>query len=134
MSESDDEIWGSDDDKISSQESLKRQHFNNGYRDGITETKENFLQIGFNDGYPHGAEIGQQVGFILGTLQGLGLKDLERAATNELSVESIFSKKYWSVDTSKLYDSEVHPLVLKWQTVIKGLKSQASEISLKPTI
>lgn len=131
-----DDVWGSADenDHISSQAPLKREHFKNGYRDGITETKEEALQLGFDDGYPVGAVIGQQVGLILGTLQGLGLRDLEKAAHVELAPENLFSDEYWNVKTEKLYMGDVHPLVGKWQATLEKFNSSSATLPVSVSL
>ncbi|ANB14302.1 Yae1p [Sugiyamaella lignohabitans] len=100
---------------------LRRDHFNTGYIDGITQTKDEALQTGFDEGYPIGAEIGQQAGQIIGFLQGQGLRDLERTATLELSAERLFSKEYWTSSTQKTWQGDTHPLIAKWTTLVNNL-------------
>ncbi|EEA19443.1 essential protein Yae1, putative [Talaromyces marneffei ATCC 18224] len=50
---------------------LRRQHVTAGYRDGITASKSEHVQRGFDAGYPVGAQFGLRVGTILGILEGL---------------------------------------------------------------
>ncbi|OJD21973.1 hypothetical protein ACJ73_06687 [Blastomyces percursus] len=50
---------------------LRRQHVTAGYRDGISMTKGEHVQRGFDGGFPVGAELGLRVGTVLGVLEGL---------------------------------------------------------------
>lgn len=106
---------------------LRREHHTAGYLAGITASKDSHLQPGFDSGYPLGAEIGLQVGQILGTLQGLGLVDLERVAKGELSPELLFSNKYYrekEVDElarPKYSEADGHPEVVRWKAKVATL-------------
>jgi hypothetical protein len=112
----DDDVWGSDSDTpdISQTTKVRRDHYNSGYLDGITQTKEQQLQNGFDEGYPIGAAIGLQVGRILGALQGSGLTDLEKAAAKELSPDHIFAQEFWDEKANPKWAGDFHPLVFKW--------------------
>ncbi|KAK9369123.1 hypothetical protein V1509DRAFT_621203 [Lipomyces kononenkoae] len=90
---------------------LQRDHSQQGYLDGITKGKPESVQQGFDGGYPFGAELGLQVGRVLGMLQGLksladgqkkresSIDDLERRARSELlDIQNLFSSQYWRVD------------------------------------
>ncbi|KAK0927677.1 Essential protein Yae1, N terminal [Friedmanniomyces endolithicus] len=50
---------------------LRNTHVNNGYREGITASKERHMQDGFDEGYSLGAELGLKAGWCLGALEGL---------------------------------------------------------------
>ncbi|KAK0825242.1 Essential protein Yae1, N terminal [Friedmanniomyces endolithicus] len=50
---------------------LRNTHVNNGYREGITASKERHMQDGFDEGYGLGAELGLKAGWCLGALEGL---------------------------------------------------------------
>ncbi|KAK0335454.1 Essential protein Yae1, N terminal [Friedmanniomyces endolithicus] len=50
---------------------LRNTHVNNGYREGITATKERHMQDGFDEGYSLGAELGLKAGWCLGALEGI---------------------------------------------------------------
>jgi hypothetical protein len=50
---------------------LRSIHVTNGYREGIAASKEQHLQIGFDEGYSLGAEIGLKAGWCMGVLDGL---------------------------------------------------------------
>ena len=58
---------------------------NQGYLDGLTVQKNKSVQIGFDEGYPAGADVGYRVGYILGTLQALGKLEQLEVAKRELS-------------------------------------------------
>ncbi|KAJ6031385.1 hypothetical protein N7540_002117 [Penicillium herquei] len=57
--------------------SLRRQHVTAGYRDGISVSKGERVQDGFDAGFPIGAQLGMRAGTILGILEGIsrGLED-----------------------------------------------------------
>ncbi|KAJ5918319.1 hypothetical protein N7454_010694 [Penicillium verhagenii] len=61
--------------------SLRRQHVTAGYRDGVSVSKGERVQDGFDGGFPIGAQLGMRAGTILGILEGIarGLED--RSAT-----------------------------------------------------
>ncbi|KAI4179266.1 MAG: hypothetical protein L6R41_007940 [Letrouitia leprolyta] len=141
---------------------LRSTHVTNGYREGISFAKDQALQPGFDEAYPLGAIFGLRVGYILGTLKGLygayrsrksasieldrvrkegvdsendeGEKILELLvqARQEMKIENLFSKEYWSQDGMWAYgvqenEEEVtfwevadqHPVVRKWLTRVR---------------
>lgn len=51
--------------------SLRRQHVTAGYRDGISASKAEHVQNGFDAGFPVGAQLGMRAGTILGILEGI---------------------------------------------------------------
>ncbi|KAL3464328.1 hypothetical protein BJX64DRAFT_254726 [Aspergillus heterothallicus] len=51
--------------------SLRRQHVTAGYRDGISASKAEHVQRGFDAGFPIGAQLGMRAGTVLGILEGL---------------------------------------------------------------
>jgi hypothetical protein len=57
--------------------SLRRQHVTAGYRDGVSTSKGEHVQRGFDAGFPAGAQLGMRAGTILGILEGItkGLED-----------------------------------------------------------
>lgn len=57
--------------------SLRRQHVTAGYREGISTSKGEHVQRGFDAGFPVGAQLGMRAGTILGILEGItrGLED-----------------------------------------------------------
>ncbi|KAJ5613683.1 hypothetical protein N7528_007337 [Penicillium herquei] len=57
--------------------SLRRQHVTAGYRDGISVSKGERVQDGFDAGFPVGAQLGMRAGTIIGILEGIsrGLED-----------------------------------------------------------
>ncbi|KAK6496455.1 hypothetical protein TWF481_002473 [Arthrobotrys musiformis] len=50
---------------------LASKHTTEGYRDGVTASKQEFIQEGFDEGYILGAALGLKVGELLGVLEGL---------------------------------------------------------------
>lgn len=51
--------------------SLRRQHVTAGYRDGISASKGEHVQAGFDAGFPVGAQLGMRAGTVLGILEGV---------------------------------------------------------------
>ncbi|KAB8207342.1 Essential protein Yae1 N terminal [Aspergillus parasiticus SU-1] len=51
--------------------SLRRQHVTSGYRDGLSASKTEHVQSGFDAGFPVGAQLGMRAGTILGILEGV---------------------------------------------------------------
>ncbi|KAL8896670.1 MAG: hypothetical protein Q9207_007601 [Kuettlingeria erythrocarpa] len=103
---------------------LRSIHVTNGYRDGISSSKDQALQPGFDEAYPLGAILGLRVGYVLGVLEGLctsyrlgertrgtGMREAEERvrellsqAREELRVEKLFAKEYWGSDGMWAYD------------------------------
>ncbi|OQE29803.1 hypothetical protein PENSTE_c002G00886 [Penicillium steckii] len=50
---------------------LRRQHVTAGYRDGVSNSKGEHVQEGFDAGFPVGAQLGMRAGTILGILEGI---------------------------------------------------------------
>jgi len=80
-----DDIFGDSDNDADDQHNeshpsditrLRQSHTTAGYRDGISVSKAQHVQEGFDEGFTLGAELGQRVGWILGVLEGIvvGLK------------------------------------------------------------
>lgn len=104
---------------------LRNTHVTSGYRDGIAESKEKFMQDGFDEGYSLGAELGLKVGWCLGALEGIwhALKctqathaDAEISrfdvakmyveAEKQLQMQKLFAAEFFGEDGIWLY--EVH--------------------------
>ncbi|RDW86272.1 Yae1 family protein [Aspergillus mulundensis] len=60
--------------------SLRRQHVTAGYRDGISASKAEHVQHGFDAGFPVGAQLGMRAGTIIGILEGV-LRGYESSPT-----------------------------------------------------
>ena len=50
---------------------LRSVHVTNGYREGLSASKEQHVQAGFDEGYALGAELGMKVGWLMGVLEGV---------------------------------------------------------------
>jgi hypothetical protein len=106
---------------------LRSRHVTEGYREGVAESKEKFIQAGFDEGYSLGAEIGLKAGWCLGVLEGVckamdkaqatgvkesqkGLQDtmepgeLFKKAQDELQMQKLFDPAYFGNDGIWLYD------------------------------
>jgi hypothetical protein len=115
------------------------------YREGLSNSKGQFVQEGFDEGFSLGANLGLLVGYILGVLQGLStsLKGhdetrwkeanaLWESAQKELAIEELLGQKWvnnegiwkWEVDGR---DDEVtfqevaqqHPVIKEWTRVVE---------------
>lgn len=106
---------------------LRSRHVTEGYREGIAESKEKFIQAGFDEGYSLGAELGLKAGWCLGVLEGVcrawekarmdggkeppvGLEDgtkpteLFAKAQEELEMQKLFDPAYFGPDGIWLYN------------------------------
>lgn len=140
MSNSYDDFWGSDSDDNSTfkanEESieirkLRARHSKRGYLDGLTYSKEENLQAGFNTSFPEGCDLGLKVGLILGTLQLLaayyGPKDEKlrndfSTAQKELKINSILSKTNFDENFDLIGDK--HPIIDKWEKKLKDYQGK----------
>lgn len=68
-------------DEPSDLPSLRRQHVTSGYREGISTSKGEHIQRGFDAGYPVGAQLGMRAGTVLGILEGI-TRGLEAQSTS----------------------------------------------------
>ncbi|RVD90072.1 uncharacterized protein DFL_001052 [Arthrobotrys flagrans] len=166
----DDDYYDTSTPHPSSTLRLASKHTTEGYRDGITASKQQFIQEGFDEGYILGAALGLKVGELLGVLEGLvgtiyGLlnslgknadsksseekeilreqlrrqKKVRETAKQELALEKVFGKEYFSEDGVWKWTAEEdgemtfddlvlhHPLVAKWRDIVK---KQAEELGL----
>ncbi|KAM0718129.1 hypothetical protein Q7P37_006461 [Cladosporium fusiforme] len=106
---------------------LRSRHVTEGYREGIAESKEKYIQAGFDEGYSLGAELGLKAGWCLGVLEGIckawekarvdggkepsgcledGAKptELYEKAKDELQLQKLFDPAYFGTDGIWLYD------------------------------
>ena len=118
---------------------LRGTHSTAGYRDGISTSKEQTLQAGFDEGYSLGAFFGLRVGYLLGALEGLYVAhshesegstrvgQLGKEAREQLTLDKIFGREWWGEDGIWKYEVQgkeeevtfpevvnAHPLVKKW--------------------
>lgn len=125
-----DDIWGSspeDNDFVHRDTNkLREQHCKRGYLDGIVSSKESNLQKGFDDGFPHGANLGKEVGLIIGRLQCLnylyGENDHDLAqsfedAQLELKINHVLNKSAFDENYDLINGS--HELIEKWKLITK---------------
>ncbi|KAF2856956.1 hypothetical protein T440DRAFT_463160 [Plenodomus tracheiphilus IPT5] len=117
------------------------------YREGLSNSKGQYVQDGFDEGYSLGANLGLRVGYILGVLEGFVaawkghdevvykvVSELHQAAQKELALQELFGKEWideegiwkWSVtgveeDPTLREVAEQHPVVKKWNGTIEEL-------------
>jgi hypothetical protein len=140
---------------------LRSVHVTSGYRDGISVSKAEHVQQGFDEGFSLGATIGIKSGFLLGVLEGI-VRAVQYSADiaaeakeeviakfitarQELGLQSLFGREWfgedgiWKFEVKEDADGEVtfrdvadaHPLVAKWVSEIEELKKKFG-IEIKP--
>ncbi|KAI4611488.1 Essential protein Yae1, N terminal [Alternaria sp. BMP 0032] len=117
------------------------------YREGLANSKGQYVQEGFDEGYSLGANLGLRVGYILGVLQGFTAawrghdeqvqKEVAQvfdSAREELAIEELLGRQWvdeegiwkWGVvgeddDPTFREVSDQHPVVKKWMGVVEDL-------------
>jgi hypothetical protein len=135
------------DEILSDLPSRQRALDTDAYREGLSNSKSQFVQEGFDEGYALGADIGQRVGYILGVLQGLvaalrghdelrwkEAKTLWDQAQTELAIGEVMGQKWidaegvwkWEVegadeDVTFREVAEQHPLIKSWLRRVKDM-------------
>lgn len=100
---------------------LRSVHVTNGYREGLSAAKEQYVQAGFDEGYALGAELGMKAGWILGVLEGviravggststadegLGREEVKAEvvrAEEELAMGTLFGEEFFGGDGVWVY-------------------------------
>lgn len=133
---------------------LRSVHVTSGYRDGISVSKAEHVQQGFDEGFSLGATIGIKSGYLLGVLEGIvravqpsadfaaeAKEDVVAkfvTARQELGLESLFGREWfgedgiWKFEVKEDADGEVtfrdvadaHPLMAKWSAEVEGLQKK----------
>jgi hypothetical protein len=122
------------------------------YREGLANSKGQYVQEGFDEGYSLGANLGLRIGYILGVLQGFAaaweshdeqaykeVDDVYAAARKELAIEELLGKQWvdeegvwkWAVegeeeDPTFKEVADQHPLVKKWMGTVEDLAKRWS--------
>lgn len=133
---------------------LRSVHVTSGYRDGISVSKAEHVQHGFDEGFSLGAVIGMKAGFLLGVLEGV-VRAIQSSASidiqikqdviakfvtarEELGLQSLFDRQWfgedgiWKFEVKGKEEEEVtfrdvadaHPLIEKWTLEVEGLKKK----------
>lgn len=133
---------------------LRSVHVTSGYRDGISVSKAEFVQQGFDEGFSLGAVIGLKAGWLLGVLEGL-VRAIQSApripeaakeevvqkfvkAREELGLRSLFGREYFGEDGIWIFEvqgegegevtfrdvADAHPLVKQWVDEVEVLKKR----------
>lgn len=135
------------DEILSDLPSRQRALDTDAYREGLSNSKGQHVQEGFDEGYSLGANLGMLVGYALGVLQGITeavekhdkaqwaeAKKLWDEAQAELAIQELMGKKWideegiwrWEVDGT---DDEVtfkevaeqHPVMKTWMGKVRDL-------------
>lgn len=120
-----DDVWGSDDSIIETQDStneaevadIKRRQTKQGYLDGLVTSQESELQGGFDNAFPKGAELGVLVGQLLAEIHCYD-EGRFKEAQKELNITNVLSRKYFDDDL----EMNGHELIEKWQGILRELK------------
>ncbi|KAH7402751.1 hypothetical protein BKA66DRAFT_564651 [Pyrenochaeta sp. MPI-SDFR-AT-0127] len=121
------------------------------YREGLSNSKGQFVQEGFDEGYSLGANLGLRVGYILGVLRGFiaaanrneepfkEVKEIDEAAQRELAIEELLGQAWvdeegiwkWEVrgieeDPTFREVAEQHPVIRKWIGTVEELAKRWS--------
>ncbi|KAH6035980.1 protein YAE1 [Parastagonospora nodorum] len=120
------------------------------YREGLSNSKGQYVQEGFDEGYSLGANLGIRVGYILGVLQGFVaawrgsndnlFKDTKKVydtAQKELAIQELLSQQWvteegiWNWEVHGVEDdptfrevAEQHPVVRKWTATVESMAAQ----------
>jgi hypothetical protein len=134
------------DEILSDLPSRQRALDTDAYREGLSNSKGEFVQEGFDEGFSLGANLGLLVGYVLGVLQGFTTalsghdevrwqeaKGLWGNAQKELAIEGLLGQKWvdeegiwrWEVEGK---DDEVtfkevaeqHPVMKSWMAKVRG--------------
>jgi hypothetical protein len=110
------------------------------YREGLSNSKGQYVQEGFDEGYSLGANLGQRVGYILGVLRAFATalrghdevrwqeaKDMWEGAQKELAIQELLGQKWvneegvWKWDAEGKEEdvtfrevAEQHPVIKSW--------------------
>lgn len=133
---------------------LRSVHVTAGYRDGISVSKAEHVQQGFDEGFSLGAVIGLKSGYLLGVLEGIvrGVQPSAAisaeakedviakfvAARKDLGLESLFGREWfgedgiWKFEVKGEGEEEVtfrdvadaHPLMVTWVAEAEQLKKR----------
>lgn len=113
-----DDIWGEDDEMLTTNADIKRTHEKQGYLEGLSNAKESSLQGGFDEAFPQGAQLGIAVGKILAIVKSSGDEELFKQAKLELNITKVLDRKFFD-DNLELHND--HEILLKWTEVSKRL-------------
>ncbi|KAJ4286699.1 Essential protein Yae1, N terminal [Kalmusia sp. IMI 367209] len=120
------------------------------YREGLSNSKGQYVQEGFDEGYALGAELGLLVGWVVGVLQGFAtsiqnhdddrFKEVQailEGARRELAIEKVLGREWvdeegiwkWDVRGKDGQEGDVtfkevavqHPVVAGWIGKVSGL-------------
>ncbi|KAI9374076.1 hypothetical protein BJX61DRAFT_499965 [Aspergillus egyptiacus] len=108
--------------------SLRRQHVTAGYRDGISASKAQHVQRGFDAGFPVGAQLGMRAGTILGIIEGM-LKGYESAPGSAVGRKPNQKSVAATVDASGKEAEELRNV--QREQVLKLYRQAVKELSVQ---
>lgn len=120
------------------------------YREGLANSKGQYVQEGFDEGYSLGANLGVRVGYILGVLKSFvaawkghnanhyrETKGVYDNAQKELAIQELLGQQWvteegiWNWDVQGVEDdptfrevAEQHPIVQKWTATVESLATK----------
>ncbi|KAF2397514.1 hypothetical protein EJ06DRAFT_533118 [Trichodelitschia bisporula] len=147
QAEADDDVFATGPSEISDIPRLQATHHTSGYRDGISASKAEHVQAGFDEGFALGAELGAQVGWCIGVVEGLarGAREEDKEqlqgeagrVREELDMKRVFGREWFGEDGVWRFDvpgdegeitfrevARAHPLVRRWVERAKRLADE----------
>lgn len=107
-----DDIWDDEIENHATEEvlsdlpAMKRQHMNDGYREGLTASKAKVMQAGFDEGYPMGVQIAMRAGPILGILEAyLACKSIDAIPGMRERVQITYKDAIRDLDIGSLFQN-----------------------------
>ncbi|KAF9892775.1 Essential protein Yae1, N terminal [Aspergillus nanangensis] len=98
--------------------SLRRQHVTAGYRDGVSASKGQHVQTGFDAGFPIGAQLGIRAGTTLGILEGI-LRGYESRASSSVVKKQPARGRATTTNTNSETEAETEARRVKRDEILK---------------
>ena len=121
------DIWEDDNEGHGTEEmlsdlpSVKRQHMTDGYREGLSTSKAQVMQNGFDEGYPIGLQIAMRVGPILGVLEAyLACKSIDTHPGTRERVQSAYKNALHALEITQLLQTTDEESLLAMKTIPKS--------------
>ncbi|GMM52374.1 hypothetical protein DASB73_033370 [Starmerella bacillaris] len=110
----DDDIWNEDGEVPTEAETARHRHVTVGMREGLLTGQDTLLQSQFDNGYAEGAQLGLEIGRIIGILQHFA-PDLEKQAMTEITEMSKkdireFDIQKWKEVAEKIFNEQKEKL------------------------
>jgi hypothetical protein len=102
---------------------MKRQHMNDGYREGLTASKAKVMQAGFDEGYPIGVQIAMRAGPILGMLEGyLACKSINAIPGMRARVQATYNDAVRDLDVGHIFQDTDENTLASLKTIPESVQ------------